>query len=84
MLFLPWLITDGSSRPQKSKIFLEALDLKHNFSKGDAGNPIVNTVLPHDIFKDWVWLLQGKDRNGLIFACFASITLNKMVEEVCI
>ena len=30
--------------------------------KGDAENPIVNTVLPHDIFKDWVWLLLGKDR----------------------
>ena len=47
------------------------------FQKGDAGNPIVNTVLPHDIFNDWVLLLQGKDRNGLIFACFASLTLKK-------
>ena len=32
-----------------------------SFHKGDAENPIVNTVLPHDIFKDWVWLLLGKD-----------------------
>ena len=33
--------------------------------KGDAVNPIVNTVLPHDIFKDWVWRQLGMDGKRL-------------------
>ena len=33
--------------------------------KGDAVNPIVNTVLPHDMFKDWVWQQLGMDGKRL-------------------
>ena len=29
------------------------------WTNGDAVNPIVNTVLPHDIFEDWVWRQLG-------------------------
>ena len=68
----------------KFKTFQVVFGKKIHNLKGDAGNPIVNTVLPHDIFQDWVWLLQGKERKKLIFACFASLKLNNMVEEVCI
>ena len=45
----------------------------HRFTvKGEADNPIVNTVLPHDIFQHWVWFLEEREKYRRIFACFAS------------
>ena len=42
------------------------------FGKGDVVNPIVNTVLPHNIFKDWVWQQQGMD--GKAFPLFGLVS----------
>ena len=42
------------------------------YEKGEADNPIVNTVLPHDIFQHWVWFLEEREKYRRIFACFAS------------
>ena len=38
---------------------------RETINKGDAVNPIVNTVLLDDILKDWVWRQLGMDGKRL-------------------
>ena len=49
-------------------------------TKGGADNLIINTVLPHDIFLDWVWFLQGKVETNTDI-CFFSSSLSTILNE---
>ena len=42
--------------------------------KGDAEYLIINTVLPHNIFYDWVWFLEGKVENKAGICLFFQYT----------